>query len=162
MSTITPDRRILKAFYTQYVAVLLIVLVFVISGFQSPALRVESVAVRTSGPKDVPIGAISIPLPQNSNEKLSANRLPQLDAVAEFVRNHDVCATFRLPIRKQLSRDAASALSASVTRAAELRDYMHELGVPPNAIRTVLFEAPESAEELTVSFSSMEGDHEQQ
>lgn len=163
MTAVTPDRRILKAFYTQYVAVLLILLVFVVSGFQRHPEQAPANPKHYGPKRQAPIGAISINMPEKAHEALSTELAAKLSAVAEFVRNHDIRATFRIPIAAQheSDADATQMLRQSIARAAQLRGYMVELGVPARAITTVLVDGEESSSSTSVTFSTMEEADEQ-
>jgi hypothetical protein len=159
MRTVTPDRRILKAFYTQYVAVLLIVLVFVVSGFQGNDQLTRLAPIQGVQAWDVSIGAVSIRMPDDVAEGFSNQMSAELDAVAEFVRNHDVLATFRIPIAIERDLSASEVVQQSLTRASQFRDYILKHGVPAQAVRTVLFEGPQAATVVSITFSSMEESH---
>jgi hypothetical protein len=156
MRTATPDRRILKAFYTQYVAVLLILLVFVVSRFQGHDQGAEVAPSQRTHKRDMPIGVFSLRIPQDAHLGVTAGQATELNAVAEFVRSHDIRATFRIPVDARSDTRVSEALQQSMAYSAQLRDYMLKLGVPAQAMRTVLFEAKEATSPVSVTFSSME------
>jgi hypothetical protein len=156
MKTATPDRRILKAFYTQYVAVLLIVLVFVVSGFQGYEQQTEVASSPRVQKQAAPFGAISLRMPEVGHHGLTDDIMTELNVVAEFVRSHDIRATFRIPVFAEGDKNVSAALKNSIAYSSQVRDYMLTLGVPAQAMRTVLFEAKQVTSTVSVTFSSME------
>jgi hypothetical protein len=135
------DRTILRAFYTQYVAVLLIVLVFFVAAFQrsQPVSRVVDsfhapIAQELSIIHPFEVSAFSEDGSILSNE-------PALVAVAEVLRHHDLrveCSVF-LPHH---DFDATQGeLREALHRARLLGDFFRQRGIPGQAVRVVVEES---------------------
>ena len=86
------DRRILKAFYTQYVAVLLIILVFTVGAFQRTTGASASVIKQIPLEEELPpIGVVWIELNFVDAGRLIGD-ISQLQAVSTLLGEHDVRA----------------------------------------------------------------------
>ena len=134
------DKRILRAFYTQYVAVLLIILVFFVAAFQSVSLTKvalpESDATRA---KPRFFGDVAL---SNSviTEGLVQDDERRLAAIAEVLKTHDVNVTVELTV----PRMALSEVNNGATRAASLTEEIDRVlraqGAPTSAVRYVIRE----------------------
>lgn len=90
------DRRILKAFYTQYVAVLLIMLVFSVGAFQRTSAQAATVAPLAPRIIEHPsIGQLEVVVEFDSAGGL-VRTSDDLDAIAEVIKAHDVRAIITL------------------------------------------------------------------
>jgi hypothetical protein len=132
------DRRILKAFYTQYVAVLLIILVFTVGAFQRTA-HIEDPSVRPPpAPQEAPaIGVLEIVQDFNELGELGTNTA-QLDAVALVVKEHDVKASIAIPVEMQKLGATGLTVEQSLARLAALERFFAERGVGEGALELVL------------------------
>jgi hypothetical protein len=134
MSNTAVDRRILKAFYTQYVAVLLIVLVFGIWMFQSSSVQSSARSqVSAAMPSYPPVGQLQIKDLFDVGATVSIRSSVELEAIAEILRNHDLRATFRLSGALEESQ-AERAAETMLARLKALRSFFQTEGVPAEAI----------------------------
>jgi hypothetical protein len=158
MTAVSPDRRILKAFYTQYVAVLLIVLVFVVSGFQQNHSRQDESLKRANdiGPA---IGAIHLKTQRTVADAVPEALANELQALVMLLKSHDVRATIRVPMVGQSGETEGAGFQEALAYAKQVRSYMIKSGVPVGAVRTVLSEGTEG-QAASVIFSSMEAEDE--
>jgi hypothetical protein len=139
MSNTAVDRRILRAFYTQYVSVLLIVLVFGIWTFQLSAVQPSTAAPRVSSvaPTAPPVGVLHIEDPFEVGATVTLRSSAELEAIAETLRNHDLRATFRF---KNALQDAQTDIVATtmLLRLEALRAFFQAQGVPADAVTVAL------------------------
>jgi hypothetical protein len=155
----TCDRRILKAFYTQYVAVLLIILVFTIGAFQrtsrSDGVSVQLAAVHKTVP---PIGGLEIAQSFNELGQLGAHT-EELDAVAVVLREHDVKASISLPVSMEKIQSSKITLEQSLERLATLETFFEERGVGQDSIELVLGGLEAREDKLVVRFEGEDCDN---
>lgn len=149
MSSVGCDRRILKAFYTQYVAVLLIVLTFCIGAYQRASVRgnFPKAAAVMGMPADVQLTEMNIETLFAEGGELRDGDA-RLEAVASLLKSHDVNATIVLSAeRSELggnSRDLARKLH-------EIEQFLAARSVPREAF--VLRVRAESGRKSEVSVS---------
>jgi hypothetical protein len=117
------DRRILKAFYTQYVAVLLIILTFTIGAFQrAVSLPVVSSSVQSQHSELAPIGEFALAgvFAEDGSVRKDNERLR---AISDVVKNHDVVLHVALAApRLEFAPDAA-ALRRALRRIQSLEQF---------------------------------------
>jgi hypothetical protein len=139
MSNAAIDRRILRAFYTQYVSVLLIVLVFGIWTFQLSAVRpsVAAPQVASVASSSPPVGLLRIEDPFEVGATVALRSSIELEAIAETLRNHDLRATFRF---KNALQDTQTEIVATtmLLRLEALRAFFQAQGVPADAVTVAL------------------------
>lgn len=157
MRQVVADRRILKAFYTQYVAVLLILLVFAVAAFQSPQTPIQTVQALTTTDVPVSIGEMRVLNLFDVGDDTTIQRSGQLDAIAEIVKSHDVRAIFHVRVARQGSEEAWSAFRRALRRADAIRAYMLGRAVMPSAVRAVAEDGEGERELISVKFESEEG-----
>ena len=155
------DRRILKAFYTQYVAVLLIMLTFTIGAFQRASQSVL-VATRESSaiPEAAPFGDLVVTGVFGVDGSVPKGQ-PQLTALDSVVRNHDVILTLGISVpRLSFEADSASVRRA-LRRIQALEQFFIREDVPLTALRFAASEQSESENDLavTVAPEEEEGGH---
>ena len=124
MKDIGCDRRILRAFYTQYVAVLLILLTFSIAAFQratQTAPKAQGVILGVSPEEE--IGTLSIHNLFLASGEISSDNT-QLKAVATVLQNHDVNAQISLSTSKEQLESDPAVLSQLLTRAHLIEDFL--------------------------------------
>lgn len=157
-ATITCDRRILKAFYTQYVAVLLIILVFTVGAFQRASRTEDSRTLPPAPPEAPSIGGLKIAQHFNELGQLGADTA-QLEAVAVVIREHDVRASISLPVSMQKIDSPLTTVEQSLARVAALERFFEERGVGADSLDLVLggLDATEGA--LTVTFEGEDHDN---
>jgi hypothetical protein len=133
------DRRILRAFYTQYIAVLLIVLVFFVAAFQrsgapQPVMASSMVqSLKAELPFTTPITL----RPFRRGAEIEATN-PQLLAITKLLRIHDVEATFVFGVSTSPAEIQSSDLVALSTRVDALERFFEEQEVPQGATRYVI------------------------
>jgi hypothetical protein len=142
------DKRILSAFYTQYLAVLLIVLVACIAMFSTRAGAVKANVDAAPQVQTRFAGSKALVDPFVDNEPTLKYTI-ELEAIAATLREHDLQATFRLV---ETESDVAS-IAQALPRLDAIRIFMEERGVPSAAIRTVISDA---GPRWSVSFDVME------
>lgn len=156
---LTVDRRILKAFYTQYVAVLLIVLVSSIGLASQGIERVKRDAVSdTREPAEAAFGEMKLMglFSGQGSSQLYDGR--ELEAIVEMLRNHDVRTTFT--VYAPSHADMRESFMVAVSRARSIRVHVEDAKVPAHTVRFVVAPASDPAVHAKVSFASMEASDE--
>lgn len=155
----TCDRRILKAFYTQYVAVLLIILVFTVGAFQrtSQQQAMSSAPVPTLAELP-PIGGLEIAQSFNELGELGVDTA-ELEAVAVVIREHDVKASISLPVSMQKIDAPRATVEQSLARLAALERFFEERGVGEASLELVLGGAAAKEGRLVVRFEGEDHDN---
>jgi hypothetical protein len=157
MELVSPDRRVLKAFYTQYVAVLLIILTFTIGAFRRSLPSQEVSAIPPLWTPRAVVGAISIEDLFTAEGSVNEQN-PRVRAVAEVLKNHDLLmrATYLVP-RLEFDRESVS-LKRALRRLEALREYLRSQSVPDAASILLVRAADEGASTVSVQFlESREG-----
>ncbi|MEY4670063.1 MAG: hypothetical protein RL518_2762 [Pseudomonadota bacterium] len=132
------DRRILKAFYTQYVAVLLIILVFTVGAFQRTSPGNDVSSIRPGIQKQMPtIGGLEIAQSFTELGQLGP-RTDELAAVAAMLREHDVRASIVLPISMQKIDSPKPTVEEALARLAALERFFDERGIGEDSLELVL------------------------
>ena len=130
------DRRILRAFYTQYVAVLLIMLTFTIGIFQRASI--SKAAVPSPGGEYVaigkPIGDVVIRSLFGADGSVSSEE-PQLKALAHIIRSHDVLLTLTLSMPRLTVEPKSPSLRRALRRINALEQFFMAEEVPREALR---------------------------
>lgn len=154
------DRRILRAFYTQYVSVLLILLVFSVGAAQ-----------RSSHPKDHIHNPAAIELPSDAQTKAPIGSLKLVgvfatessselragdvvEPVFETLRNHDLRAIFTVYLG--LDGDRQHSVDLARARAEVLRELFAKSKVPNEAVLIVFVPSMHASPDITVAFESLE------
>lgn len=150
---VSTDRRILKAFYTQYVAVLLIVLTFTIGAYQRSSGVVEAgeKVLVSRGEHDLTIGDITITDAFTADGSVIPGH-ERLEAVASVLENHDLTATMTLVVPRLDFDDQASSLRRAVRRLEALEELFERRAIPPGTVRFVARTGPGISEGLGVRF----------
>jgi len=155
----TCDRRILKAFYTQYVAVLLIILVFTIGAFQRASLTEDRSAIAVPVLKEVaPIGGLEIAQHFDELGQLGPDTA-QLEAVAVVIREHDVKASISLPVGMQKLDSPLPTVEQSLARLSSLERFFKERGVGEDVLELVIGGAAARSGTLVVRFEGEDHDN---
>lgn len=160
-NTATSDHE--KIFVTQYTAVLMIILTFVVGAFSRPQQKVQPPVALHSGNGSLP--AIEGPLPPalakpigtiviaNAFEQKSNNiDASQLEGVVAALRSHDIGVRFSITVAaSQIEREPAEA--ALVARLVSSYRWLETLKLPRNAFEVDgMLVAETDAPELTVEF----------
>lgn len=128
------DRRILRAFYTQYVAVLLIVLTFTVGAFQRTHAAVASPPALRRAPLAAPIGTLSVEGVFTESGTVRSES-SQLAAVAQLLRSHDVNAQVTILVER-IDFDSEASFFARMVRQVEgIREFFQTHGVPAAAVQ---------------------------
>lgn len=156
MSHAGPDRRILRAFYTQYVAVLLIILTFTIGAYQ----RTQGALIQEK-PSDSTLPAphhfLSVPLDNLFFSDGSVHDSDgRLQAIAQVVKNHDIDLQATIQVRRFDIANGSSSMRRAMVRADALERYLRSNEVPAEAISIVLTDAPALDEKVEVDLLSPE------
>jgi len=150
MQQALPDRSILRAFYVQYAAVLLIVLSCMVGSFARKSFKHEAERVEHTPP--APIGDIEIAYPENGSER-AIIKDPALQAVASVLTSHDLDATITIPTREIDDQiDYGIALDEALTISEAMSKFFEAQGVPAAALR-ILVQSSEQAHPIKVVFS---------
>jgi hypothetical protein len=152
-AAVTADRRILRAFYTQYVAVLLIVLTFTIGAFQrtadTPEPQAPSLVMQVAQP--APIGGIIIPEVFTVDGAVdTANE--RLRAVVQVLEDHDLRATITLTVPRLDFDEQSSSFRRTLRRLEALEHFFDSQTIPSSAVRFVARSSASATEELSIRF----------
>jgi hypothetical protein len=132
------DRRILKAFYTQYVAVLLIMLVFTVGAFQRASQRdVAPTSAQIASADRSPIGGLEIAQIFNELGELGGDTA-QLEAVASVIREHDVTASISIPVSLRKIDETQNTVEVAVAHVTSLERFFAERGIGAGSVDFVL------------------------
>jgi len=156
---VTLDRRILKAFYTQYVALLLILLVASVSTVSKEAW--SSIGKTNSkGASEIKAQIGSIELREMFVDDTSAQLRDGLglEAVLEVLRNHDVRATVTVYAISQA--DMLKSYRLALSRAHSIHSAVLATKIPAHAVQLRVASAATSPADAAVSFESMEAFYE--
>jgi hypothetical protein len=149
----TPDRKILRAFYTQYVAVLLIILVLIIGSSRGMFPRdLSATGAVNYEPTPKQFGSISVGRLFETEHSAKIIDTSQLEAIAETLRNHDIRAKLFLSSSNLLDNNQAYALE----RASAVRQWMLSQNLPSSAFSVVLTQRTGSDQGVLAVFESME------
>lgn len=153
------DRRILKAFYTQYVAVLLIMLVFSVGAFQRASKRAVQSAPHISVAAERPsIGGLEFDIEFDSSGAL-ARSSDDLDAVAVVLREHDVRANITLPAPSAEDDAELVDVEGVMARLDAIRGYLDSRGVSESDTRFYLGGPDARVGKVTVRFEEVSHDN---
>ena len=132
------DRRILKAFYTQYVAVLLIILVFTVGAFQRTTGASASVVEPIPVVAEVPsIGALELELDFNDAGQLIGDT-SQLQAVSTLLEEHDVRAVVTVATHNKGQGTDLVDIEDSLARLGSLEEFFFSQGLSDTAVSFVV------------------------
>jgi hypothetical protein len=150
------DRRILRAFYTQYVALLLIVLTFTIGAFQraSDKLGAAEPAVTQQTPvSPASIGGVTIPKVFTADGSVVSGD-ERLEAVVKVLEEHDLRALVTLSVPRLDFDEQASSLRRTLRRLQALEEFFRERAIPQGAVRFTAKAFAGTSEELSIRFYS--------
>jgi hypothetical protein len=134
MTLLGPDRKILRAFYTQYVAVLLIMLVFFVAAFQSPTHGVSNTPepVRMELPARATLAGPLTFNPFVVGDSVAQGHA-QLTAIAAVLKKHDVQASIVFEVARSPLEMRESDIATISARVDALERFFHEQQVPVGA-----------------------------
>lgn len=152
------DRRILKAFYTQYVAVLLIILVFTVGAFQRTSIPDLAIAHPAPIIRDAPsIGALQIAHPFGQEGRLLADTA-QLQAISMVLKEHDVRAVMTLSASMRSKEAEGDVVMESLAHIDALETFFRTQGVSDSSLKFVLDSSVATTGNITVEFEEVSHD----
>ncbi len=146
------DRRILGAFYTQYVALLLMLLVFwigVVYAASPQQVRQLQVADRI-----LPIGSLDYPDFFKAAESAEINSQGGIEAVLEVLQSHDLSGVFTIAV--PISGNRQVAATTAYLRARALKMRAAQGGLPAQAIKIIAVPSKKPSTAVHLSFESLE------
>ncbi len=152
-AAVTMDRRILRAFYTQYVAVLLIVLTFTIGAFQraADAPREQQLPLVKPFSQPAPIGGMVIPAVFTADGAVAVGN-ERLEAVVKVLEDHDLRALITVAVPRLDFDERSSSLRRTIRRLEALELFFADRTIPRTAVRFVARASTSSVEEVSVRF----------
>lgn len=146
------DRRILRAFYTQYVAVLLMILVFWIGTvYAASPKNAQEERIAETRPA---YGSLDYSQFFTAPESAEINNLGGIEAVSEVLKNHDLRGVFAISVALSGDAETAALLVRSRARAIKMRAI--QVGVPAKAIKIIVTTSAKPSAAVQVSFESSE------
>jgi hypothetical protein len=155
------DRRILRAFYNQYVAVLLIILVFnigvAVRPFSRPQPSVAPVIKDKIKEGDL---AGEIALTNIFKEERSTQIAEHSDllTIEEVLRNHDIKAVFKIyvPLAKRSGEEIKRYTDLGISRSIAIKRWLLERQLPAKSFEAIVLtrdypDSPASEQKITVS-----------
>ena len=150
-NSVAIDRRILRAFYTQYVAVLLILLVFCVgAASNNRKILVPQLDANAEERTPLQIGAVKYEDLFISDTSATLKDGPELLALMETLRNHDVRATFK--VYADVSSGPAIHIERAMTRAHALSTRLVGASMPVEAFRVVVTPTTQFRSQVEVVF----------
>jgi|688.fasta_scaffold438935_1 hypothetical protein len=156
MQLVSADRKLLKAFYTQYTAVLLIILTFTIGAFQrtiQAELSINSIPVWA--PRAT-VGSLEISGVFTSEGELDPSA-PQLNAIAEVLTQHDLNVRVVMSVADLGLREYSTSLRRAGIRLEKLRKFFLSRGVPESALVLATRLNESNVDTIRVEFIEAEG-----
>lgn len=164
--TQTPDRTILRAFYVQYTAVLLIVLSSMIGALVN---RANSKTTTETQPIEVPkvvSNALRGPIANQSialSQIFSGNDIKEdaaLSSTTEILENHDVSVELYLNVADEVNSDAALETEQALSRGQALEEFFWSKGIPKSAVKAIVGYDGSAKENLKILYLDTGGGHE--
>lgn len=153
------DRRILKAFYTQYVAVLLIILVFAVGAFQRAPSGQTRLAQKSLTIAQAPtMGTLQIAQDFDSVGSL-VGEPPQLRAIASVIREHDIRALVTVPIGPITMESDLIEVEMALARIDALKEYFLSQGLPEDAFQFFMGGVDARDGTITIQFQDQHHDN---
>lgn len=152
------DRRILKAFYTQYVAVLLIILVFTVGAFQRTTGR--SAAVVTPIPviaEPSPIGALEVAQDFDDAGQLIGDT-SQLQAVSTLLAEHDVRAVVTVAAHNGERHSDLASIEDSLARLESVERFFLAQGLLESEVTFVVGGPAARSGKVAIQFEGVNND----
>lgn len=161
-----PDRRILRAFYNQYVAVLLIILVFNIG----LAVRPVSKQLPSAAPaiiEQVKGGNLAgeIVLSNLFTERGSLQIADKSDllTIEEVLKNHDIRAVFKIyvPLKGRGGEEIKRDTDLGISRSIAIKRWLIERGLPTKSFEAIVLTldhpgTPPSEQRIAVALELLE------
>jgi hypothetical protein len=143
-----PNRSILKAFYTQYVSVLLIMLTFTVGAFQrTNETEVSAPLPEWQPPRTLATMEVSSMFASDGSIQ---DEDGTLGALAEIAKSHDIDIEATVRLRRFDLSEGSAAMRRGLLRAETLERYFEQHDVPKSALSVILAASPDKEE--VVSF----------
>lgn len=152
---VASNRDVLKAFYTQYVAVLLIVLVFCVGAFQRSTKLVLTHQGAVTTTKGAPAIATLRVSPEFDDNGGLVVIPAELSAAVALVREHDVRARIELHIGHDDGGQELSAIERSLAQIESLRAYLLSDGLNNSDLTFALTETKDALEHVSINFEEV-------
>lgn len=137
------DRRVLRAFYTQYVAVLLIILVFFVAAFQVASISKAAPERDDALAKPNFFGDVTL-----SDTVVIDGLTPaderRLVAIGEVLRTHDVNVTVELRVPRMALAETDNGAIRAATLTERIDHLLQAQGAPSSAVRYIIRERSNS------------------
>lgn len=156
MELVSADRKLLKAFYTQYTAVLLIILTFTIGAFQR---TIHAELPMNPPPVWAPratVGSLEVSGIFTSAGGIDPHA-PQLSAIAEVLTQHDLNIRVVMSVTDLGLQENSSSLRRARLRLGALRKFFLSHGVPESAVILATRLDESNAETVRIEFIEAEG-----
>lgn len=164
-----PDRRLLAAFYTQYVALLLILITYTVGLLAGAPITTQNVH------EELPVKSESHHAPQHQAAMLGtfsvsniflddgrvASENSELAAIATVLRAHDVSAVVRLSVPRLGVPNDSSSVRRALRRIESLEAFFADQHVPDQAFRILVEEGSLSTRDVEVNLQAVRGAYEQ-
>jgi len=158
-----PDRRLLAAFYTQYVALLLILITYTVGLIAGAPITAPHVATTRPVTQEVTPspqrGATSLGVFNLSNIFLDDGRVApensELTAIAAVLRAHDVSAVVRVSVPRLGVPDENSSFRRALRRVESLETFFAEHRVPEQAFRVIIGPSARSSRDIEVELQEV-------
>lgn len=156
MELVGADRKLLKAFYTQYTAVLLIILTFTIGAFQRTIKNDQTnMDIPVWSPRSL-IGEVKLVKVFRDDGSLLSSP-DQLAAIAEVLIQHDLIARVYVSVGELGLSDGAASLRRARVRLQSIQNFMRQQSVPPHALMLAIKSSGISADSAEIQFVEGEG-----
>lgn len=153
------DRRILKAFYTQYVAVLLIILVFSVGAFQRASANTASPVGRPVVTTEAPsVGRLELEVAFDRTGALVGNSA-ELGAIVDVLKEHDLRARITLASPMEDEGTVLHEVEAVLAQVEALRSYFGSQGLSESDIQLFIGGAEARVGKVTVQFEEVSHDN---
>lgn len=156
MELVSADRKLLKAFYTQYTAVLLIILTFTIGAFQRTIQAELPIYPSPVWAPRATVGSIEISRVFTSEGGIN-NDAPQLHAIAEVLTQHDLNVRVIMSVTDLGLTTGSTTLRRARIRLESLRKFFLAKGVPESAFVFATRLNESAADSIRVEFIEAEG-----
>jgi hypothetical protein len=153
------DRRILKAFYTQYVAVLLIILVFSVGAFQRASAHTRTSVERSLVMIERPsVGSLELDVEFDSSGSV-AGSAPELAAIVDVIKEHDLRARVTLATPIADEHTALREVEAVLARIEALRHYFSSRGLSESDVQLFVGGPEARSGKVSVQFEEVSHDN---
>lgn len=158
MELASPDRTIIRSFYTQYVGVLLILLTFLIGAMRAKPVQHDLVE-STKIVKPEIVGQYTLSELFGRSGSLDIEN-EKLNAVVQVLKNHDLVGRFTLSIQPLTADQSETNLLRAGIRLESLKRFLLDSGLPADAFKLIALPASTDRfgqEAVTVDFIPTDG-----